>query len=55
MSCCHLDRDTPLLLFLRLVHEVGELEASLVIDLCLSLVLLQLMVREYTVLEEDLP
>lgn len=38
MSCGDFNGDTTLLLLLCVVHDVGELEASLVVDLCLTLV-----------------
>ena len=50
----HFNRQASLLLLLCLVHEVGEFKASLVIQFRFLLVLPQLMVCKYAILEENL-
>ena len=32
MPCCYLDRDTSLLLFLGLIHEISKLKSRLVVN-----------------------
>ena len=54
MACCHFNRHSSLLLFFRLVHDVCEREASLVVDFSLALVLVNHVLRDLAVLEQNL-
>lgn len=54
ISGCDLDCNTSLLLFLSFVHKICKLEACLVVDLCLSFVLFQLVLRKSAIFKQNL-